>query len=124
MDSKLVQEPCLAQQPRLDADCTKGRFENQVAIVTGGCGGLGSAFVYRLVNDGASVAIFDLNEERAKELTEEIGGGSAGKNIRFYHVDVSCRDKCFRAVDHVVEDFGKVNHLINAVAYFGSKVSL
>ena len=40
---------------------------------------------------------------------------------RFYKLDVSSRDACFAAVAQVVADFGKVHHLVNCVAYFGSQ---
>ena len=40
----------------------------QVAIVTGGAGGIGSAVVARFLNDGASVAIVDLNTDAANKL--------------------------------------------------------
>ena len=36
-------------QPRLDMEITRGRFKNQVAVVTGGAGGIGKMVVHRLV---------------------------------------------------------------------------
>ena len=45
----------------LDSGITKGRFENEVSIVCGGGSGIGRATVERFINDGASVAIFDIN---------------------------------------------------------------
>ena len=41
--------------------------------------------------------------------------------VKFYECDVSSRDGCFQTVASVISDFGKINHLVNAVAYFGSK---
>ena len=78
----------MKDQPKGDQDCTKGRFAGQVwwivlqnhhadlagvqvAIVTGGAGGIGGMIVQRFLNDGASVAILDLNEENGnKKLAE------------------------------------------------------
>ena len=44
------------------------------AVVTGGASGLGEASARALAAKGAKVALFDLNEERARKVAEEIGG--------------------------------------------------
>jgi NAD(P)-dependent dehydrogenase (short-subunit alcohol dehydrogenase family) len=44
------------------------------AIVTGGASGLGEASARALAAKGARVALFDLNEERARQVADEIGG--------------------------------------------------
>src|SRR5690349_14326369 len=44
------------------------------AVVTGGASGLGEASARALAAKGARVALFDLNEERARRVAEEIGG--------------------------------------------------
>ncbi len=76
------------------------------------------------MNDGASVAIIDINEAKAKELISNDFESkiSPGAMIKAYRVDVSKRENCFEVISRIVKDFGKVNHLINAVAYFGARV--
>ena len=49
------------------------RFENRVALVTGGASGIGAASVRRLVAEGAQVMIADLDGEGAEQLASEIG---------------------------------------------------
>jgi NAD(P)-dependent dehydrogenase (short-subunit alcohol dehydrogenase family) len=44
------------------------------AVITGGASGLGEASARALAAKGARVALFDLNEERARQVAEEIGG--------------------------------------------------
>ena len=44
------------------------------AVVTGGASGLGEASARALAARGAKVALFDLNEERGRQVAEEIGG--------------------------------------------------
>ena len=78
----------MKDQPKGDQDCTKGRFAGQVwdlclhclhdelagvqvAIVTGGAGGIGGMIVQRFLSDGAAVAILDLNEENGNKKLEE-----------------------------------------------------
>lgn len=50
-----------------------GRFAGQVAIVTGGASGIGEATCRRLVAEGATVVIADVNGERAHALAAELG---------------------------------------------------
>ncbi len=96
-----------------------------MAIVTGGAGGIGSAVVARFLNDGAQVAFIDLNGSRAAELlANDFAAAAEAGRVRHYSTDVSRRQNCFDVVDKVVRDFGKVNFLINAVAYFKCAVSL
>ncbi|GAA0700753.1 SDR family NAD(P)-dependent oxidoreductase [Marinobacterium maritimum] len=49
-------------------------FKNVPAIVTGGASGLGEGAARALAAAGAKVAIFDLNEERGRQIAEELGG--------------------------------------------------
>lgn len=50
-----------------------GRFAGQVAIVTGGASGIGEATCRRLVAEGATVVIADVNSERAHALAADLG---------------------------------------------------
>lgn len=50
------------------------RFENKVAVVTGGAGGIGDAICRRLAAEGALVRILDTNIAAANALATEIGG--------------------------------------------------
>ncbi|MBT2134566.1 SDR family NAD(P)-dependent oxidoreductase [Croceibacterium sp. LX-88] len=51
------------------------RIDSSIAaIVTGGASGLGEASARALAAKGAKVALFDLNEERGRQVAEEIGG--------------------------------------------------
>ena len=63
------------------------RLENKVVLVTGGSLGIGRAGCKRLAQEGAQVAITDINDEKGSELEQEIKNeyGSA----KFWHLDVS-----------------------------------
>lgn len=105
-----------AQEKRvLDAVFTRGRFQGKVAIVTGGASGIGQATVERFVNDGASVAIFDFNEARGKELERTLK--EAGGDVMFCAVDVSEKEKCVAAVEKVAKKHQeKIHLLVNGAA--------
>ena len=50
------------------------RLAGKVAVITGGCSGLGLATVRRFVAEGAKVVIGDIDDARGPGLAEEIGG--------------------------------------------------
>lgn len=122
MDADPIESVDLRHQPVLDGPFTKGRFDGQVVVVSGGAGGIGSAMVNRFLDDGADVAIVDWNQDQAHKLVKELWSEFSEKNkVRCYPVDVSSRDDCFKIVEQISQDFGKINHLLNVVAYFGSQ---
>jgi len=111
----------IAEQPRLDASHTSGRFAGQGVIVTGGAGGIGGMIVHRFLSDGAKVAIVDLDPERGAKKIEELKEAGLAEHARFYKLDVSVRADCFKVVSQIAEDLGGLHHLVNCVAYFGSE---
>src|SRR3990170_1244788 len=52
-----------------------GRIEGKVAVVTGGCSGIGLATVRRFAEEGARVVIGDIDQQRGHEVVGELGGG-------------------------------------------------
>lgn len=51
-----------------------GRLDGKVAVVTGGCSGIGLATVRRFAQEGAKVVIGDLDEARGPQVADEVGG--------------------------------------------------
>ncbi|XP_078360015.1 3-oxoacyl-[acyl-carrier-protein] reductase FabG-like [Oculina patagonica] len=101
--------------PPLDSQYTKGRFANKVSIITGGSSGIGRATVKRFVNDGAAVAVFDINEPDGKKLQDELT--ASGYHVKFYKVDVADKEQCVQGVKKVAEDHeGKIHFLVNNAA--------
>ncbi|WP_445256675.1 3-oxoacyl-ACP reductase [Nocardioides aurantiacus] len=63
-----------------------GRLDGKVAVVTGGCSGIGLATVKRFVEEGAKVVIGDLDDQRGHEVVGQLGGTDL---LSFVHVDVT-----------------------------------
>merc|ERR1712062_295133 len=72
-------------------------------------------FSYKPGLDGDHVAILDVNSDY-EAFDDEVGSF-----VSFYKVDCSNRDQCFENVEKIGKKFGKINHLVYSVAYFGSK---
>ena len=95
-----------------------GRFENMVAIVTGGASGIGRAVVEELCKEGASVAFTGISEigcATAQILTE------AGFDVLFCRGDMADEAFCRRVVEQTAERWGKINYLVNNAFSFTAK---
>jgi NAD(P)-dependent dehydrogenase (short-subunit alcohol dehydrogenase family) len=76
-------------------------LDGLVAIVTGGASGLGAAIAHRLREDGAKVAVFDVNPDAATDADLALA------------VDVTDDASVSRGVGRVVEAFGRLDIVVN-----------
>lgn len=84
------------------------RLENRVAVITGGAAGIGQAAVEKFVSEGASVAIWDVNEEAGKALE-----GRLGDSVSFIKVDTSDPNAVDEAARATIARFQTIDILIN-----------
>ena len=87
------------------------RLEGKVALITGGAKGLGAVQARLFAKEGAKVGIADVLESEGRKLEAEIAA-SDGDAI-FIKLDVTREDEWSRAVDAMVNRFGKLNILVN-----------
>jgi NAD(P)-dependent dehydrogenase (short-subunit alcohol dehydrogenase family) len=80
----------------------------KVAIVTGGCSGIGRGTVKILCRAGARVACVDVQDDKGHALAEELGEG-----VLYVHADVTSEDEIAAAFGHVVDRFGGIDILFN-----------
>lgn len=84
-------------------------LNSKVAIVTGGASGLGRATCDQLVAQGVKVAIFDLNEDAAKQAVSELGG----ENAIYQIVDVTDEASTEAAFKNVIAHYNAIHICVN-----------
>jgi len=83
-------------------------MKDKVVVITGASEGLGKAVATKLAADGATIALIAQNEDKLKQTANTIG-----EPTRFYVCDVSQADQVRKTTEKILDDFGKVDVLIN-----------
>jgi NAD(P)-dependent dehydrogenase (short-subunit alcohol dehydrogenase family) len=99
---------------------SQGKLEGQVAIVTGGTQGIGEAVVRLFVAEGASVVVVARTPDGGDRLTEELGRSQ----VSFLRADVSDPNTARLAVRAAIDEFGRLDILVNNAAIDHSGVEL
>ncbi|MDE0950319.1 MAG: SDR family NAD(P)-dependent oxidoreductase [Halioglobus sp.] len=86
-------------------------IKGSVAIVTGAASGMGRATAHLFADEGARVAIMDINGDALEEVADEIR--SVGAQVLALTVDLSVRDAVEQAVNEVATHFGAIDILVN-----------
>ena len=89
------------------------RLEGKAALITGAARGIGLAFAKAYVNEGARVAIADIDMDRAQASASEIGDATIAVEM-----DVTRQESIEQAVNETVRAFGQIDILINNAAIF------
>ena len=87
------------------------KLEGRVAFVTGAAQGIGRSITLTLAEDGADLALGDLNLEKLEAVAREVE--ALGRKALALHVDVSSPDSVQAAVTKVLETWGKIDILVN-----------
>ncbi|MCY3635178.1 MAG: SDR family oxidoreductase [bacterium] len=92
-----------------------GRLEGRVAAITGASSGIGRAAAERFVEEGARVAIGDIQDDAGRELAQALGDAAV-----FFHCDVTSEDDVSGLVDAAVAEFGQLDVMYNNAGIVGA----
>ena len=93
-------------------------LEDKVAIVTGGAQGLGRAYILRLAEEGAKVVIADiLDGTEVAQAVKDKGGEALA-----LHTDVADEKSTQEMARKTVDQFGRIDVLVNNAAFFSAIV--
>ena len=91
-------------------------FKGRVALVTGAASGIGKATAMTFAQNGATVVIVDMEEEKLNNVKKEIE--LAGGKVLSYVCDVSDEDRVNEVCLDALKKLGKIDILVNNAAIF------
>ena len=89
-----------------EVEVMAGRIEGKVAVVTGGCSGIGLAVVQRFAAEGAKVVIGDVDDVKGPTIAEQVGG-------TYVHVDVTDKRQVDALFKTAFTTYGSVDIAFN-----------
>ena len=99
---------------------TKFDLKNRVAVVTGGAQGFGLAITERLIDSGAKVVIWDIDENEAKKAIDKVNS----KNLSYQIVDVSNIETINNKLSEIETTHGKIDIFINNAGVAGKNTTV
>ena len=105
---------------KLEADMA--RFDDQVAIITGGGGDIASALALRLGAEGARILVVEYHRERGEAIVDRLG--REGVDARLVVGDVAEPDTADQAVAEALDGWGRIDMLVNNALAPGTYANL
>ena len=120
------QESKLKPRPRYEAPhyAGAGKLKEKVALITGGDSGIGRAVAVLFAREGADVAFTFLKEEKQDANETKRAVEAEGRRAYAMMGDVRDPDICREFVEQTVEQFGKLDILVNNAAFQQHQESL
>ncbi len=92
-----------------------GRFDGQVALVSGAASGIGAAIAQRFVEEGSRCVLVDIQDGAGRDVAAKLGDA-----VIYVHGDVSAEDDVAAAVDAAVNRYGRLDCMVNNAGILGA----
>lgn len=113
-DFSRIQNLCMEKE-----NSTMNKMQDKVTIITGAASGMGAETARLMAEEGAILIALDVQDELLETVAEEIR--ASGGRVTCAHVDVTKAEDWKTLVEKVIEDYGRIDTLINvAGGAFGS----
>src|SRR5271154_2270920 len=86
------------------------RLDGKVAIITGAGQGIGKAYARRFLDEGARVAVVDIDTDRGESAVAEL---KEYGDVAFVEADISAEQSTLDCARRVAERFGQIDILLN-----------
>ena len=87
------------------------RLKDKAALITGGGRGIGATTAFFFAEEGARVGVVDIRDEGLKEVVAE--ARQKGFELKAFVGDVSKKDQIERVIYEFVQEFGRIDVLVN-----------
>ena len=84
------------------------RLKDRVAIITGGARGIGKKISQTFLKEGASVYIFDVNQEEGARTIDEFQSAYDNK-VNFFKVDITDEKGVEKSVEKIIDEIGRAS---------------
>lgn len=95
----------------------ENRFDNQVAVISGGADGLGKGIAHRIASEGGKVMILDINPALLTRTVDEFK--SLGLVADGFQVDISKEESVKAAFQKIETSYGKIDIMVNSAGIVG-----
>src|SRR5215207_562981 len=92
------------------------QFENQVALITGGGGGIGRAAAQRFLDEGARVVLSGTRQAKLEAARDALD--PSGERVHIHAGQITTREQAHALVAAAIERFGRVDVLVNSTGIF------
>lgn len=94
-------------------------LDSKVALITGGASGIGAEIAKKFAQEGAKVALCDVDSDAGLKTAQDIG-----EKAQFYQLDIGNEDEVNTTIEKIIKDSTKIDVLVNNAGVTNDKLLL